>query len=135
MRRIILWVEFPCRSSGMDFYLLGILINTVSLLVINLFKTVSSWLSPGRLFIEMCSFLLGCPICRHITILSINLWFLSLWYQLLFLYFILFNFSPLSFSPWWVWKMFIDFFILNQVLVSLIFSVIVVVVLYILSNL
>ena len=57
------------------------------------------------MLLEITPFLLCCPICWHIIIHSILLWFfVSLWYWLLFLLFHFFFglFMP-PFSPWWCW--------------------------------
>ena len=61
-----------------------------------LFLPNSVW--KGYRFPEICPFFPGCPICWHITVHSILLWFfVSLWYWLLFLLFHFINLGPLSF--------------------------------------
>ena len=56
---------------------------------------------------ETCLFFLGCPVCWHIIIYGILLWFffLFLWYQLLFLlfHFLFCLFGSSLFSSWWAW--------------------------------
>ena len=80
---IPLWssVTEPCGILAyVSHFGLGVLFirNSISLLVIGLFKlSVSSWFSLGRLYGSRSLFLLICPICWHITVHSILLWFFS----------------------------------------------------------
>ena len=89
------------KPSDAGLSLLGIfffIINSFSLVVICsdcLFLPDS--VLTGCMFLDICSFLLGCSICWHITIYSTVLWFfVTLWYQLLLLLFNSFSFLVLS---------------------------------------
>ena len=104
------WI--PQWSLVLDFHLQGVLFvcfvtDSISLLVISLFKlSISSWFKFDGLYtLEICPFLLGCPICWHIIVIefSYGAFFAFLCYQLLvfpfhFL-FCLYGSSPFSF--WW----------------------------------
>ena len=80
----------------------------------------------GCVFLETCV-LLGCPVCWHITVHSILLWFfVFLWYQLFLLFDFLFCLSGFFlFSSRWVWLEACWFYLFRRpALVSLIFSVV-----------
>lgn len=85
--RIPLWSHLV-----VDFHLLkvGFLItNSIALIVISLFKLFILDSVLTAVFPEICPFLLGCPICWHITVHSIFLW---LHLCSVSCYFFLFNF-------------------------------------------
>ena len=74
---------FVCR----DFFKLQILFHCWWPVCSNCLFFLDSVLA-GCIFQEICPFFLGCPMCWHMTICSILLWFfVSLCYQLLFLLF------------------------------------------------
>ena len=61
-----------CFQGVFCFFLILLITDSILFLVIGLFKwSVSSWFSFGGL--ETCPFLLGCPVCWHVTVHSILL--------------------------------------------------------------
>ena len=81
------------------------------------------------MFLEIYPFLLGLPICWHITVHSILLgFFVFWWYWFLFLlfHFLFCWFGSSIFSSWWGWLKTYQFWISfqkNHLLVLLIFSI------------
>lgn len=72
--RISLW-----SHPVVDFHLLKVfffflITNSVALIVISLFKLFLLDSVLTAVFPEICPFLLGCPICWHVTVHSIFLW-------------------------------------------------------------
>ena len=98
-------MDFACRECF--YYIFTFISNDQSIQMI-CFISIQFWWAV--MFLESCPFLLGCPICWHITlhsILSLSLFFFffffhyPLWFLLFLFLFHLFGFS-LS-SSWWVW--------------------------------